>query len=99
MQLGKCLRNIMDQNTEARAKREIRLVLKLHPKDDRVQINMEFTCESKLAPLMPANSRMFVGRGADGALYALAEDPRQMNIFTPPKPIEAPPVIQFTSAK
>jgi hypothetical protein len=98
LKLQEVLKNIADPSTEARAKREIRLVLKLHPKDDRTQINVEFTCESKLAGLMPATSRMFVGKDAEGSLYALTEDPRQMNIFTPPKPVEAPAVIQFKTA-
>lgn len=99
VELQKVLKNIMDQNTDARAKREIRLVLKLYPKDDRVQINTEFTCETKLAGLMPSTSRLFVAKDANGALYALDEDPRQMNIFTPPKPVEVAAPIPFASTK
>jgi hypothetical protein len=99
LKLREVLANIMDPSTEARQKREICLVLKLHPKDDRVQINTEFTCSVKLAGLMPATSRMYVAKDAEGVLYALAEDPRQMHIFTPPKPLEAPSVIKFEAAK
>jgi hypothetical protein len=73
------------------------LRVKFHPKDDRVQINCEFTCETKTAGLMPATSRMFVGRDAEGSLYALSEDPRQMHIFTPPTPKEAPAPIPFAN--
>lgn len=97
--LRKCLANIMDPNTEARRKREIRLVLTLHPKEDRVQINCEFECTEKLASMIPATSRMYVGKDAEGTLYALTEDPRQMNIFTPPAPKEVPKPIQFSVAK
>jgi hypothetical protein len=97
LKLADVLRNIMDPSTEARQKREIVLRVKFHPKDDRVQINCEFTCDTKLAGLMPATSRMFVGRDAEGALYALSEDPRQMHIFTPPAPKEAPAPIPFAN--
>lgn len=74
------------------------MVITLKPKEDRVQLAAELNCSSKLAPLMPANARIFIGKDESGALYALTEDPRQMNIFTPPKPVEAPPVIQFTGS-
>ena len=97
LKLADALRNIMDPSTEARSKREIVLRVKFHPKDDRVQINYEFTCDTKLAGLMPATSRMFVGRDAAGALYALSEDPRQMHIFTPPAPRAAPAPLPFVS--
>ena len=48
---------------------------------------------------MPANSRIFVAKDAEGVLYALDEDPRQMHIFTPQKPVEAPAPIIFSNAK
>jgi hypothetical protein len=95
LKLREVLANIMDPNTEARQKREIHMVLKLHPKDDRIQINTEFTCTVKMAGLMPATSRMYVAKDAEGALYALAEDPRQMHIFTPPRPVEQARPIEF----
>ena len=97
--LRKCLANIMDPNTDARRKREVRLTLTLHPKDDRVTVDCEFDCTEKLASMIPVESRLFVGKDAEGTLYALTEDPRQMNIFTPPAPREVPQPIQFQVAK
>jgi hypothetical protein len=97
--LRKCLANIMDPNTEATRKREIKLVLSLHPKEDRVQINCEFDCTEKLASMIPATSRIYVGKDSEGTLYALTEDPRQMNIFTPPAPRKLPEPIQFAVNK
>jgi hypothetical protein len=41
---------------------------------------------------------MFIGRDVDGALVPLADDPRQMNIFTPLKPVERPKPIEFKAA-
>lgn len=99
LKLQELLDNIMDPNTEARKKRELHLVLRLTPKDDRVQIDSEFECTTKLAGLIPTQSRMYIGRDEMGSLYALTEDPRQMHIFTPPKPVEAPKPIEFKTSK
>lgn len=97
--LAKIIANIMDQNTEAKAKREMRLVISFHPKDDRTQINCQFDCSEKLAGMIPATSKLFIGKDAEGGLHALTEDPRQMHIFTPPKPKEVPAPIEFSAAK
>jgi hypothetical protein len=99
VELAKVIKNIMDPNTEAKAKRSITMTVDFHPKDDRVQINVESEVKTRLAGLVPANSRIFVAKDADGVLYALDEDPRQMHIFTPAKPVEAPAPIVFSSAK
>ncbi len=98
LKLREVLANIADPHTPATAKREINLRLVLRPKEDRVQIDSQFTCTARLAGLIPASSRMFVGKDGDGNLYALADDPRQLNIFTPPKPKEVP-VLEFNSAE
>lgn len=96
IELDKVLKNIMDPNTEARAKRVISFDVLFAPKDDRVTVNTEFSCKTKLAGLIPSNQKIFVGKDAEGTLYALDEDPRQMQIFTAPKPIEAPAPIPFS---
>lgn len=97
--LREVLLNIADPSTLATQSRHIVLRLKIKPNDDRVQLNTEFTCESKLASVTPNLSRMFVGRDEAGVLYALTEDPRQLNIFSPPKPPAVASVIQFNAAK
>jgi hypothetical protein len=99
VELAKVIKNIMDPNTEAKAKRSITMTVDFHPKDDRVQINVESEVKTRLAGLVPANSRIFVAKDAEGVLYALDEDPRQMHIFTPQKPVEAPAPIIFSNAK
>lgn len=99
VELAKVLRNIHDPSTEAKTKRRITLELELHPKDDRTQINVQFTCSSKLAGLMPSTSRFFIGKDVEGGLVPLAEDPRQMNIFTPPAPVKVPSPIIFSGKK
>lgn len=97
--LQEAINNIYDLNTPATAARTITLKVKLKPREDRVQINTEFTCDVKLASFEPKTSRMFVARDEDGNLHALDSDPRQIALFTPAKPREAPPVIAFAEAK
>lgn len=96
LKLREVLANIADPSTPATAKREINLRLILKPKEDRVQIDTQFTCTGKLAGMYPATSRLFVGKDKEGNLYALSDDPRQLNIFTPPKPKEAPKPLEFS---
>jgi hypothetical protein len=99
LRLREVLQNIMDPNTEARKAREVRLVLTINPKDDRVTLNTEFQCTTKLAGMIPATSLMYVGKDQEGVLYALTEDPRQMNFFTPPKPKPVREPIAFVASK
>jgi hypothetical protein len=97
VELAKVIANIMDPSTEAKTKRQITMTVKFHPKDDRTQINVETSVDTRLAGLMPSSTRIFIGKDAEGGLHALDEDPRQMHIFTPPKPVEAKAPIVFSS--
>jgi hypothetical protein len=97
IELDKVLKNIMDPSTSFKTKRRITMTVEFSPKEDRVQTMAEVSFETKLASMIPAVSRIFVGKDEAGVLYALDEDPRQMHIFTPPKPEKAPAVIQFSS--
>ena len=98
LELQKCLLNIMDPSTEATAKRVIKLELTIKPKDDRIQLNCEFTCTSKLAGIIPVDSKIFIGKDAEGHLVPLVDDPRQMNIFQPPPTVQVPSVLTFKAA-
>ncbi|HVJ09718.1 MAG TPA: hypothetical protein VM554_15175 [Acidisarcina sp.] len=98
LKLREVLANIADPTTSATAKREIVLRLELRPKEDRVQIDTQFTCVAKLSSITPNTSRIFLGQDKDGGLYALNSDPRQLSFFTPPRPVEAPKPLQFTPA-
>jgi hypothetical protein len=97
--LAECLANICDLNTPATASRTVVLKVKLKPREDRVQINAEFTCSTTLPSFVPKTSRLFVGRDDEGNLYGLTEDPRQIKLFQPPKPRELPPVVSFKPAE
>lgn len=98
LELDKVLRNIVDPNTSATQTRHITLNVAITPKEDRTQLNTTFSCSSKLSGQIPATSRMFIGKDAENNLYALTKDPRQANLFTPPKPREAPKPIEFKPA-
>lgn len=98
LKLRECLENICDINTPATASRTVTLKVKLKPREDRIQIGTEFTCEASLASFVPKVARMFIGRDEEGHLYGLKEDPRQLTFFTPPKQREAE-VVSFKSAK
>jgi hypothetical protein len=95
LKLAEVMANIADPNTPATAKRQITLTLMLHPKEDRTQIDTAFTCKSMLASIIPATSRIYMGRDDDGNYYALDRDPRQMNIFNPPQPKSVPAPLSF----
>lgn len=99
IELDRIVRNIVDPNTAATKKRSILLQIDFHPKDDRTQLGVEFNCTAKLAPMAPSTSRVFIGKDTDGNPVTLADDPRQMNIFTPPKPVELAKPIIFSGKK
>jgi hypothetical protein len=95
LKLAEVMSNIADPNTPATAKRQITLTLTLHPKEDRTQIDTQFTCKAQLASIIPSTSRIFMGRDEDGNYYALDRDPRQINLFNPPAPKEARAPLSF----
>src|SRR5450756_460852 len=86
IELSKCLANIYDMNTPAKAARTITLKIKLLPSDDRVRIGCEVAADSSLAAAHSHESHFFVAKDAEGALHGIVVDPRQLNIFSPPKP-------------
>ena len=97
IEFRKALENIADINTPATATREVVLKLTLKPHSDRITIETEFRAVSKLAPIETHKAKCFMGKSEDGSLVAFTSDPRQMPLWTPPKPKESP-VIKFDSA-
>lgn len=98
LKLAEVMSNIADVNTPATARRQITLTLTLSPKEDRTQIDTQFTCKAQLASIIPSTSRIFMGRDEDGNYFALDRDPRQMNFFNPPTPKEVSAPLTFTVA-
>ena len=96
IELQKALDNIADINTPATATREVTLKLILKPHSDRTVIETEFKCSSRLADIETHKSKIYVGKTASGHLIAFKDDPRQLILFTPPQPKEAPKPIEFS---
>lgn len=95
LELRKALENIADLSTPATATRTVTLSLTLKPHSDRVVIETEFRCASKLAGIETHKSKIFLGRAEEGALVAFDADPRQMPLWSPPKPAKVPEPIEF----
>jgi len=92
IELLKALQNIADINTPATATRSVTLKLVLKPHSDRVTIDTEFQCSAKLAAIEVHKSKVFMGKSEDGAVLALANDPRQMSLWSNPQPKVAAPL-------
>lgn len=95
IELQKVLENIRDINTPATATRSVTLQLILKPHSDRTVIETEVACSSKISTIEKHKSKMFLGVTEGGAPIAFDEDPRQMIMFTPPKPKEVAQPIEF----
>lgn len=80
----KILANIRDPNTEAKAKRRITLDFVFHPSEDRSQVLVAITGDSRLSASKPSGDVIYVGR-QDGQLvgkvmqpkFDPSQDPRQ----------------------
>lgn len=70
MKLRECLENICDLNTPATASRTITLKVKLKPREDRVQITSEFSCDVSLPSFEPKVSRIFIDAQAKAGAKA-----------------------------
>ena len=95
IELQRALANIADLSTVATATRMVNLQLVLKPHSDRITIETEFKCTSKLAPIETHKSKIFLGRMKEGGLVAFDADPRQMSLWSAPAPQEAPKPIEF----
>ena len=94
----KVLDNIADLNTPATATRSLTLTLTIKPHSDRTTVDTEVACSTKLAAVEVHKSKCFVGKEEGGGMVAFTSDPRQMQLWTAPRPKEAIPVIRFESA-
>lgn len=98
LELRRVLENIADLNTSPTAARAIVLKITLRPSGDRVTLDAEIECGSKLAPPERSHSKIFLGRATDGSPVAFPTDPRQLPLWTKPAPKEAPPPLEFRSS-
>lgn len=78
-ELERVIGNIMDPNTDAKAKRSIQLKVTIKPTKDRDFGHLEVSCESKLAPVVSYGTRAYFGRHGQ-QLLAFEDDPRQVTL-------------------
>ncbi|MDD5305118.1 MAG: hypothetical protein PHS14_18625 [Elusimicrobia bacterium] len=84
-ELATVLDNIADENTAARAKREITLKIAIRPEDDRGSAVIEVSAKSSLAPVKPSKS--FAVFAFDGnSVTAYQSDPKQLKLGEDGKP-------------
>jgi hypothetical protein len=95
IEFRKALENIADPNTVATATRVVRLELILKPHSDRIVIETELKFVTKLAGIETHKSKVFLGRAEEGGLVAFDGDPRQMPLWSPPKPEKVAEPIEF----
>jgi hypothetical protein len=86
-ELMKVLENILDDSTEAEAKRSIILTFEFMPHGDRKASIVLVRAVSKLAPSRAEAQLVHLGRMDGGIPTALADDPNQPPLF----PVEKPP--------
>lgn len=78
------LNNVLDVNTDPKAKREIKLTFTFKPDDGRELVDVVVKCETKLAASRPRKSAVYVGK-VNGMPVAVENDPRQGGLFDQPK--------------
>lgn len=59
-EMAKVIDNILDANTKPTQKRKVTLTLELTPDDDRQNILVNFAVTSKLAPMVPTRTTLWV---------------------------------------
>lgn len=84
-ELEKLVFNIADPNTKPELERNITLKLVVKPTKDRSMCAVEIHCDSKLAPVLPFESTMFVGV-EHGVAVASEYNPQQQQLFSKPEP-------------
>ena len=76
--------NIVDPNTDATAKRRIKIEISIKPNEDRTTASLAVSVRTALAASEPVGTSVTVGVNQDGE-YVIAErtkqNPGQMNIF------------------
>ncbi len=78
-ELALVLKNITDHNTDAKAKREIKLVVAFKPTAQRDTAQVEISCQAKLAPVCSYATRAYIGvRGQE--VLAFEHNPQQLTV-------------------
>ena len=83
-EMARILDNILDPNTEARAKRKLQLTIEFRPDDDRQVIAVSVTAKSALCPTNPVSTSLYITgdeRGEATAVEMIPNIPGQTDMF------------------
>ena len=92
-ELQKILDNIADPNTAAETVREVSLVVKIRPNDDRTLGGVEITAKSKPAGYKPFATYLYLSSDGE-TVRAFEPNDRQPELFT--GPVSASSVVDIT---
>ena len=82
-EVKKVIDNILDVNTEAKAKRKIKLTIELKPDDSRQVISLAASAKSELAPVTPVGTSMVITADGNGEMMiaeVVPQVPGQLNM-------------------
>jgi hypothetical protein len=76
----KLVENILDPNTDPKAKRTVTLTVTVQPSIDRREGEIEVSCQAKLAPSVSYSTRAYFGKNKDQLCLAYEDNPKQITI-------------------
>lgn len=79
----KLVRNVLDIDTDPKAKRSVVLKVEVKPAEDRGEAVVKVSAEAKLAPPRANAGTVHFGKGRDGKPVAVDFDPAQRDMFDP----------------
>ncbi len=82
-EMSRIIENITDVNTSATKKRQLQIIIDFKPDAERQTLSVETTVKSKIEPLAPISSALYVTPDENGELYAVEMVPNipgQMDI-------------------
>lgn len=100
-ELQRVLTNILDPNTEAEAKRSIRIDITFEPNPERTSCSHYVEVSSKVAPFNGAAGFMFVGRRRGEAVAVvnrMEQTQLRWDAESAPKPLPSAPNAQATGS-
>ena len=71
--LNRAVQNIIDPNTDPKAKRKVKLTITLAPAADRSSADIEFQAEAKLAPDSAGADHLSISRNGKGYINTMTQ--------------------------
>lgn len=75
-EVSKVIDNILDVNTEAKAKRKITLTIEMKPDENRQFISLSASAKSTLAPVIPIGTTLGIAADSNGEMVIVESTPQ-----------------------